>query len=297
MSTSWWEIKVLCDPRLEDSVFWRLQNCGFSGTATEVKGELLFLRAYIAQSQIEPMDLAAIAKWLKQDAQSLDLPIPLIAWELIPEQDWQHTWKESWSPREIGDRLIIYPAWIDPPNQSERMIIRLDPGMAFGTGEHPTTQLCLESLEMHFYTPPTTEQVVVDIGCGSGILSLAAVMLGATKVYGVEIDPLAMKSALENRELNHISPEQFSLIQGSIPELSTELNSQKVDGIVCNILAEVIIDLMPQITQLAHSSTWAILSGLVLEQIQPVVNVIEEYNWSLSTIWKRGEWCCLNLRK
>ncbi|TVQ49559.1 MAG: 50S ribosomal protein L11 methyltransferase [Gloeocapsa sp. DLM2.Bin57] len=296
MSISWWEIKVLCDPRLEESVFWRLQNCGFSGTATEVKGKLLFLRAYLPQSQVKPMDLAAIAKWLQQDAQNIGLPTPVIAWELIPEQDWQDSWKQHWQPREIGDRFLIYPAWIDPPPSSERLILRLDPGTAFGTGEHPTTQLCLEALAMHFYTPPTTQQIVVDIGCGSGILSLGALRLGATKVYGVDTDPLAITSAIQNRELNKISPAQVSLYQGSIPELRTHLQAP-VDGIVCNILAEVIIDLIPSMTEIAKPSTWAILSGLVLDQIQPVVDVLEEYQWSLSTIWKRGEWCCLNLRK
>jgi len=296
MSTSWWEIKVLCDPRLEESVFWRLQNSGFSGTATEAKGELLFLRAYIHQSQIKPIDLAAIAKWLNQDAHQLDLPTPLVAWKLIPEQDWQEGWKKHWQPREIGDRFLIYPAWLDPPTQSERMLIRLDPGMAFGTGEHPTTQLCLESLEMHFYTPSDTEQVIADIGCGSGILSIGAILLGASKVYGVDTDPLAVRGAIDNLALNNISQEKLLITQGSIGELIQQLDAP-VDGIVCNILADVIVEMIPQITEIAKPSTWAILSGIVLDQIHPVIDILEEYKWSLSTIWKRGVWCCLNLRK
>lgn len=296
MSTNWWEIKILCDPKLEDSLFWRLQTCGFSGTATEVKGEFLLLRAYLPQSQIEPLDLAAIAQWLAEDALKQSLPLPVTAWELIPEQDWQDSWKQHWQPQPIGDRLLIYPAWLELPTQSERTILRLDPGVAFGTGEHPTTQLCIESLEMHFYTPPSTEQILVDIGCGSGILSLTALLLGATKVYAVDVDPLAVSSSISNRELNRISPAQMPVLEGSIPELNTKLKS-KVDGIMCNILAEVIVELIPSMTQLAKPSTWAVLSGLVLDQIEPVIEIVEQYDWVLTTIWKRGEWCCLNLRR
>ncbi|ELR97186.1 50S ribosomal protein L11 methyltransferase [Gloeocapsa sp. PCC 73106] len=296
MNISWWEIKILCDPKLEDTVFWRLQECGFSGTATEVKDEFLLICAYLPQSQITPLDLAAIAQWLKEDALRLGLATPVTAWELIPERDWQDAWKKHWQPQPVGDRLLIYPAWLEPPTESERKILRLNPGIAFGTGEHPTTQLCLASLEMHFYDTPSQEQIIADIGCGSGILSIAALLLGATKVYAVDTDPLAVNSAIHNRELNRISPAQMLITQGSVPELAEKMTSP-VDGIVCNILAEVIIELIPQITQLAKPTTWAVFSGLILDQIQPVVDVLEEYNWSLTTIWKREQWCCLNLRR
>jgi len=295
MASSWWEIKILAHPSLEETLFWRLEKFGCSGTATEPKGQSLLIRAYIPQIKVQLLDLAALSLWIYQDALLVNLPQPLMRWRLIEEEDWASSWKKHWQPTEIGDRFLICPAWLTPPDNCERLVLRLDPGVAFGTGTHATTQLCLESLEMRL-TTVTEEVVIADIGCGSGILSIGALLLGAHKVYAVDNDPLAVESARANRHLNQIHPDYLVINQGSITEL-LEVLPDKVDGIVCNILADVIIELLPQFSALIKPQGWAILSGILLEQTQAIASALEQNDWEVAALWKRQEWCCFQVRR
>jgi ribosomal protein L11 methyltransferase len=292
---SWWEIQVLCDPALEDIVFWRFETFGGHGTASQRKTSLRQVQAYFPQDTFELLDLAAVALRLKQDALCAELPEPKTSWTLIDEEDWSKSWKDHWKPEEIGDRFIINPAWLPPPENTDRLVLRLDPGAAFGTGAHPTTQLCLESLEMRL-GGDHHDIVVADIGCGSGILSIGAVLLGAKRAHAVDIDSLAVQATAENAALNGLTSEQVRVQVGSLDTLMTTL-SEPVDGILCNILAEVIVDLVPQLNEIAHSQTWGILSGILLEQSKLVADTLEQHGWVVATLWRRKEWCCLNIRR
>jgi ribosomal protein L11 methyltransferase len=296
MSNSWWEIRILCVPELEESVFWRLERFGCSGTATESKNSLALIRAYIPQFQAQLLDLAALSLWLRQDAMLAEVAPPLTQWKLIDEEDWSSSWKQHWKITEVGDRFLINPAWLTPPEDTNRAIIYLDPGVAFGTGAHQTTQLCLESLEMRLLPETAGELIIADVGCGSGILSIGAVLLGVQKAYAVDTDPLAVQSARSNRHLNHIAPFDLVINKGSVEEL-LDLIPDGVDGIVCNILAEVILEMIPQLTQLAKPTSWMILSGILVEQTQSIVEKLEQYGWLLATLWKKDDWCCLNVRR
>ncbi|WP_026082523.1 50S ribosomal protein L11 methyltransferase [Mastigocladopsis repens] len=305
MANTWWELQILCETELEESIFWRLQNFGFRGTASEKKGNDSIVRSYLPQFQAQLLDLAALSLWLRQDALCMGFSVPVVQWQLIDEQDWASSWKQHWQPQEIGDRFLINPAWLPIPENSARLILRLDPGVAFGTGTHATTQLCLESLEMRFSELPASFQEkekesqnveIADIGCGSGILSIGAVLLGAKKVYAVDIDPLAVKSTVENSALNGVSLERLVVAEGSVDVL-TKLVEQPVDGIVCNILADVIIDLVPEISAISKPSTWGIFSGILLEQSKAVADTLEKHGWLVATLWRRKEWCCLNVRR
>jgi ribosomal protein L11 methyltransferase len=294
LASSWWEIQVLCDLVLEDLVFWRLETFGCRGTSSEIKGHSCLIRAYLPQIQAQLLDLAALSLLLRQDALCAELPIPAMQWHLIEEEDWASSWKDYWQPQEVGDRLLINPAWMPNPDASDRQILRLDPGVAFGTGAHATTQLCLESLEMRLSEP--SNAVVADIGCGSGILSIGALLLGAKQIYAVDTDPLAVMSTESNRELNQIEPHRLVTAEGSIQRL-LELTSEPVDGILCNILAEVIIDLIPEMEAIAKPTTWGILSGILLDQVKPVADLLEQSGWIVATLWRRKDWCCLNVRR
>ncbi|RCJ42751.1 ribosomal protein L11 methyltransferase [Nostoc minutum NIES-26] len=305
MANTWWELQILCEPALEDSVFWRLEDFGSRGTASESQGNSCLVKAYLPRFQAQLLDLAALSLWLRQDALCVGLSAPTVQWQLIDEEDWATSWKQYWQPQEIGDRFLINPAWLPLPEGSERLVIRLDPGVAFGTGTHATTQLCLESLEMRLSelaqsfigTSGKHEPLVIaDIGCGSGILSVGAVLLGAEKVYAVDTDPLAVQSTFSNRALNEISPERLIPAEGSV-DIVAKLIEKPVDGIVCNILAHVIIELVPQMSAIAKPSTWAIFSGILLEQSKAVADALEENGWVVATLWKRKEWCCLNARR
>ncbi len=295
MANTWWELQILCDPDLEDSIFWRLEKFGCRGTASEKRGPDCLVRAYLPRNQASLLDLEAMKQQLRQDAVMVGLSEPKMEWQLIDEEDWASSWKQHWHPQEIGDRFLIYPAWLPVPVKSERLLLRLDPGVAFGTGNHATTQLCLESLEMHL-SDDSSNRVVADIGCGSGILSIGAMLLGASKVYAVDTDELAVQSTCSNRDLNQISPQQLMVEQGSV-ELLSKLISEPVDGIVCNILAEVIIDLIPAMSAISKPTTWGILSGILLDQAKSVADTLEQHGWVVATLLQQKDWCCLNIQR
>lgn len=295
MANTWWEIQVNCSPVLEDTVFWRFENLNGRGTASERWGHQSQVKAYFPQQQFCNVDLAALALRFQQDALCLGVnEIPQVTWSLIEDEDWSKSWKKYWQPQPVGDRLLVNPAWIEPPTDSSRLVLKLDPGTAFGTGTHPTTQLCLESLEMRLGEKSSTPLTLADIGCGSGILSIGAVLLGAHQVYAVDTDSLAVKATAENRALNGIDPDRIQVALGSIDSLKV---SAPVDGILCNILAEVIIELIPHFNDIAKSSTWGVLSGVLLEQSKWVADTLEDHGWLVATLWRRGDWCCLNIRR
>lgn len=293
MANTWWEIQVTCSPWLEDTVFWRFESLNGRGTASERLGHQSQVKAYFPQQQFCNVDLAALALRFQQDALCLGVnEVPQVIWSLIEDEDWSKSWKKYWQPQPVGDRLLINPAWIEVPADSSRLVLQLDPGTAFGTGTHATTQLCLESLEMRLGETPSEPLTLADIGCGSGILSIGAILLGAGQVYAVDTDPLAVKATAENRALNDIEPAQIQVAQGSIDSLRVS-----VDGFVCNILAEVIVELIPQFNDIAKATTWGILSGVLLEQSKWVVDTLEAHGWLVATLWRRGDWCCLNIRR
>ncbi len=293
--STWWEVKVLCDPALEDTVFWRFDSFGSQGTSTQKRGSSCIIQAYFPQHRMELLDLSALALLIKQDALCSHQVLPRVTWQIIEEEDWSKSWKDHWKPEPIGDRFLITPAWLEPPDDNQRLVLRLDPGVAFGTGNHPTTQLCLESLEMRL-THERSDITLADIGCGSGILSIGALLLGAKKSYAADIDDLAVHSAMGNRALNGLTEETMPLLVGSLDAIAQAIDAP-VDGIVCNILAEVIMDLIPQMHTIVTADGWGILSGVLLDQSKLVADTLEQHGWVVATLWRRQEWCCLNVRR
>ena len=295
MVNSWWEIQVLCDPALEDTVFWRFETFGGRGTVSQRRNQQRQVQAYFPQVDFELLDVAAMALRIRQDALCAQLPNPKTTWQLIEDEDWAKSWKDHWVPQPIGERFLINPAWLPVPEKTDRIVLQLDPGAAFGTGTHATTQLCLESLEMRVGSDDAS-RVVADIGCGSGILSIGALLLGVNRSHAVDIDTLAVQATAENAALNNLTDDDINVQQGSLETLMETL-SEPVDGILCNILAEVIVDLIPQLGEIAHPQTWGILSGILLEQSKLVADTLEQHGWVVATLWRRQEWCCLNVRR
>ncbi len=293
MSNSWWEIKIECVPSLEETIFWRLSEFGCKGMSTQRQGQEISIRAYLPQIQFKLFDISTVLDQIERDAAATGEPIPNSKCIAIDEEDWSSSWKQYWSAQPIGDRLLINPAWLEIPADTDRIILQLDPGVAFGTGTHATTQLCLEALEMRLQSGMNAS--IADIGCGSGILSTAALLLGAQKVYAVDVDPLAVKATIENCALNGIEPSRLVTELGSI-EMLQLIVPEPLDGFVCNILADVIIKLAPQMKEIVKPKGWAALSGILSSQVATVSHTMEQHGWVVGTVWNRQEWSCINLK-
>ncbi len=221
-------------------------------------------------------------------------PLPTAEFKLIRDVNWMESWKEHYHPIPIGRRLLILPAWIEPPEDS-RIPIRIDVGMAFGTGTHPTTQLCLALAEDYFTTPGHLNRVnVIDIGCGSGILSIAGIKLGAEKALGVDIDPEAVRASSENAALNGVS-QQLELAIGSVKEVAEgKFSFRQAELIFANILAPVLIQLLDQgMGELALPSGGLILSGILAEQSPEVEAALKKHGFPRLDKRQIGDWVAL----
>lgn len=199
---------------------------------------------------------------IEQNLRYLDMiqPIPEPQYETIQDQNWMEAWKQHYRPLQVGERLLIVPAWMEP-HAGSRLPIRIEPGMAFGTGVHPTTQLSLQLIER--YVQPGHS--VIDVGCGSAILAITAAKLGAGRVVAVDIDVVALDNARHNAELNQV---EIEIGEGSVAELLVgNFSLQQADAVVANILAPVLIRLLGQgLKELMKPDGVLILSGILAEQ-------------------------------
>jgi ribosomal protein L11 methyltransferase len=197
-------------------------------------------------------------------------PMPQPAFAYVNEEDWAEAWKVHYHPVRLGKRILIRPRWIEVIPEPDDLIISLDPGMAFGTGTHPTTQLCLEAMED--LVKPGLD--VLDLGCGSGILAIAAAKLGATNIVGVDIDEVAVQVTLENAQDNGVG-EHITAFQGSLESLIT--SARRYDLALVNILAKVIIPMCEQgLGQLVRPGGKAIFSGLIETQVEEVEEALRK---------------------
>jgi ribosomal protein L11 methyltransferase len=227
-------------------------------------------------------------------------PLPSASYQEIADQNWMEAWKQHYKPILIGERLVIVPAWMDSPEPS-RVAIKIDPGMAFGTGTHPTTQLCLELIEHYLGQSSIANrqsQIVIDIGCGSGILSIAALKLGAGKALGVDIDAGSIKNARENAETNKIG-EELILGVGSVQEiLDGKFAFSKAPLVVANILAPVIVRLFDVgLADLIVDHGVIILSGILQEQEQNVIEAAQAKRLRQNERRQMGDWVTLAMSR
>lgn len=213
-----------------------------------------------------------------EELKSIEVGLPLGSLRVVVRQtddeDWANNWKIYYKPLPIGDRLLVCPSW-EQADPAGRVLLSLDPGMAFGTGGHHTTRMCLEYLEQRVQCGDE----MLDLGCGSGILSIAALLLGAAHATGVDIDPLAEKIAGENAALNGISPAQYTVLAGDVlsdKALVDRLNEKQYDVIAANIVADVIIALCPIIPSLLKEKGCFIVSGIIEDRLEDVLSALAQ---------------------
>ena len=212
-----------------------------------------------------------------------------IAYELeladCKKVDWENNWKQYFKPVKVGKKLLIHPVWIENYEPVGRKVLHLEPGIAFGTGTHETTRLCMEALED--VVCPETQ--MLDVGCGSGILSVAGMLLGAESVVGVDIDPLAVKVAQENGRLNGLSEPAFTMLQGNL----TDRVTGKYSVVTANIVADAIIELTPQIRRFLLPAAAYIVSGIIDTRANEVENVLLNNGFDIIRRTEENGWVCM----
>ena len=204
--------------------------------------------------------LEKVLEALKRRSPGKNLGTLEVTSALLPETNWEESWKDSYPPQEVGEKLIVVPYW--NPESGDRIPVILDPGLTFGTGAHPSTQMCMEFMEE--LVQPGME--VIDLGSGSGIPSIAALRLGAKTAIGVDIDPKAEDIARENARYNDFGPDRFDAVTGNVTEdaaLMDRLSKKHYDLVFVNIVADVIIGLAPVLQHFLDENTRVICSGIL----------------------------------
>ncbi len=197
-------------------------------------------------------------------------------------EDWVNNWKQYFHPMPIGKKLLIRPTWEDEYDPQGRTVLHIEPGLAFGTGSHPTTKLCLETLENYINKNST----VLDIGCGSGILSIASLLLGAKSAFGVDIDKLAVKTALENAKENGFEPPVFKAVNGNLSDKVTG----KYNVIVANIVADIIMDFNKEVGHFLDKDGVYITGGIIDSRKDEVIYSFEQNGFKIIENFEEKGW-------
>ena len=203
----------------------------------------------------------------------------------VNSDDWQDKWKAFFKPQSVGERLFVRPVWIDDYDSGNRAVLNIEPGAAFGTGTHETTRLCLETLDKIIKDGDT----VLDIGCGSGILAIASMLLGASEGFGVDIDPLAVKTAKENRLMNNLNEPELTFVCGDLADKVTK----KYDVVVANIVADIIILFSTQVRSFMKPGARFIASGIIDTRADEVCIALQNAGLILKERIEDNGWVCL----
>ncbi len=280
-----------------------LQRFGHQGVSLEQDGippdtwdedevpppENLILRAYFLDDHDFPGKRTEFETALGH--MQLMYPMPIPSYSTVQEDDWAEAWKAHYQPLRVGKRLLVRPMWVDVDLAQEDIEITLDPGMAFGTGTHPTTQLCLEALESLI----EPAQDVLDLGSGSGILSIAAAKLGAGKVLALDIDPIAVQATGENAVSNGVA-HQIVAEQGSLETVMS--SARRFDIVIVNILARIIIEMTErQLGQIVRPGGIAIFSGIIDTQVDEVEAGLRRTGLTPFARRGMGDWMLVETRR
>lgn len=291
----WIELSVIADGEMIDPLVQIFDRYSKNGVVLED----------VEESKKLSKNLTKVRTYLPNDSDyenalnQIDVGVRLLAHvgivsklskRVIDEKEWHESWKKHFSILEVGKTLAVVPSWLSSKHIDRKIIIELDPGMAFGTGHHPTTRMCMEMLE----TLVNPGDRVLDLGCGSGILSIASAKMGSKWVVGIDIDPTAVRVARENIGINGIT-DGVSILNGSIPD--DDIDKYSNDIIVANISSKVILDLAKEITLYLKPGGNLIVSGFLDINENEVIDKFKNYNLNVVSKLITVDWVALHFRQ
>ncbi|MBU1168786.1 MAG: 50S ribosomal protein L11 methyltransferase [Proteobacteria bacterium] len=298
----WIEIKVVFEPKehvlVEELIASVFEDANTGGVAVErpdmeplegwdpgpvSKPDLYCVKGYIPADDKAEAACRIIEQGIAGlKSQGLDLEL---IYGSLADEDWSETWKEYFRPEKIGKHIVVKPTWRDYQPSSGEIVLEIDPGMAFGTGTHPTTSMCVQLIETHLKPGDS----FLDIGTGSGILMIAAAKLGAGHLTGTDFDPVAVETAEKNLVLNNIPGERFQLITG---HLSGQVK-KRFPLVAANILADVILELLDDLGSIMEENGIFICSGILEEKADRVALKMKEKGFKVAVIIKKDAWAAI----
>ncbi len=252
---------------------------------------------YLEPEQDNGAILAAVQEGLDEiRSWGVDVGAGTIEASQTEDKDWINNWKEYFHQFYVDD-ILITPSWEPVKSKDQgKLLIQIDPGTAFGTGMHETTQLCIRQIRKYV----TEETVLLDVGTGSGILSIAALKLGAARALGTDLDPCAIRASMENMEVNEIPQEKFQVLEGNLIDdrgVQEQVGYGQYDMVTANILAEVLVPLTPVVAQCIKKGGIYITSGIIEEKESVVVNAVRAAGFEVLEVTSQGDWVSVTARR
>ena len=293
---NWYKLTFQIDTNLEEIIIWKLNELGIFSYAFEILLNKNKKRVIIWLPALNWPE--SLRKKLEIDIKEvLDTNIyqtKFFEWSIIDQEDWVSSWKKYWGPELVGDKLLVLPCWLELPKEyKNRKVIKIDPGAAFGTGSHPTTSLCLEELEK----VSLASKKILDIGSGSGILSVASKCFGASEIFAIDNDYLAINSTKSNFLLNFGNFDDLKTYLGPFDELVSKYSLKNFDFILCNILADVIKGIIPVIVDCLKIDGEVIFSGILNTQKDEIIKLLNASNFQINDVSSKKDWVCITAQK
>ena len=293
----WWRLKLSINQNLEDLIIWQLNQLDIFSYAFNYqtnKSEIWRLFVWLPENHWKKVDRDFLENKLVSVLIKNGYKKASVLWDFIPEENWLNSWKKYWGPEIIGKNFLVLPCWMQLPKEFEnKTILTIDPGAAFGTGNHPSTSLCLEAMENTSFN----RKKVLDVGCGSGILTIAACKLGAKVLHAIDNDYLARNSTEENFKINFDNLNSLTVFQGSFPDVIGNKYSKNYDVILCNILAEVIRGIIPDFYEILAKNGFLILSGILSTQKEEIIKILNLYHFKIDNVLSKKDWICIKASK
>ena len=293
----WYKLTFLIESDSEEIIIWKLNELGIFSFSFEYLIKNENNKEVNIWLPVDDWGDSSRCDFEKIISKLLNINAPeneFFDWSIIKEEDWLTSWKKYWAPELVGNHLLILPCWMNPNEKfKDKKIIKIDPGAAFGTGSHPSTYLCLEKMENISFS----DKKILDIGSGSGILSVAARLLGAKEVYAVDNDYLAINSTKSNFQLNFGNLNKLNTYLGSFNEVILKNQLEQFDFVLCNILAEVIKGMIPNIYKCLRNNGEVIFSGILNSQKDEIIKILIQHDLKLLDVSTRKDWACISAQK